>query len=305
MKRSATYVSCMHVHVRYYVYEPKVVLRVKGIIQIHHGLGEHADNYDHFASYLLGQGFVVVVSDFAGHGTSLIDFEQGYFGEHDGPENLVKDMHHLQQIMRRNYPDVPYFMLGTDLGSVLIRKYVSEYGDFIEGVLLLGTPAKVEYRYIKRAYLRLLKTLKGPLYKATSYFHSFHRLHNRRIDNSDSEIDWLTSDEKEKEKFLEDPMTHFTYTVQGYRDIIKVMEEVNTNESISKIPEYLSIYIGIGEYDPMCRNIEKLVNKYKSIPIRDLTLKIFAQKRHALLFEQGRNEVYLDILHWLNERTYL
>ena len=47
MKRSATYVSCMHVHVRYYVYEPKVVLRVKGIVQIHHGLGEHADNYDH------------------------------------------------------------------------------------------------------------------------------------------------------------------------------------------------------------------------------------------------------------------
>ena len=34
MKRSATYVSCMHVHVRYYVYEPKVVLRVKGIVQI-------------------------------------------------------------------------------------------------------------------------------------------------------------------------------------------------------------------------------------------------------------------------------
>ena len=86
--------------------------------------------------------------------------------------------------------------------------------------------------------------MKGPLYKATSYFHSFHRLHNRRIDNSDSEIDWLTSDEQEKEKFLEDPMTHFTYTVQGYRDIIKAMEEVNTNESISKIPEYLSIYIG-------------------------------------------------------------
>ena len=55
MKRSATYVSCMHVHVRYYVYEPKVVLRVKGIVQIHHGLGEHADNYDHFASYLLGR----------------------------------------------------------------------------------------------------------------------------------------------------------------------------------------------------------------------------------------------------------
>lgn len=71
----------MHVHVRYHVYEPKVVLRVKGVVQIHHGIGEHADRYEHFASYLLNQGFVVVVSDFAGHGKSLIDFEQGYFGK--------------------------------------------------------------------------------------------------------------------------------------------------------------------------------------------------------------------------------
>ncbi len=55
-----------------------MVLRIKGIVQIHHGIGEHADRYDHFASFLLNQGFVVVVSDFAGHGKSLIDFEQGF-----------------------------------------------------------------------------------------------------------------------------------------------------------------------------------------------------------------------------------
>ena len=52
MKYTKTYTSSMHTHVRYHVYEPKVVLRIKGIVQIHHGIGEHADRYDHFASFL-------------------------------------------------------------------------------------------------------------------------------------------------------------------------------------------------------------------------------------------------------------
>ena len=62
----------LHINIRYHVYEPQVVIRVKGIVQIHHGLGEHAGRYEHFASFLASQGFVVVVSDFAGHGRSLI-----------------------------------------------------------------------------------------------------------------------------------------------------------------------------------------------------------------------------------------
>ncbi|MFR7591036.1 MAG: alpha/beta fold hydrolase [Longibaculum sp.] len=305
MKYTSYYVSSMHIQVRYHVYEPKVILRVKGIVQIHHGLGEHADLYDHFAAYLLNQGFVVVVSDFAGHGQSLIDFEQGYFGATNGVDNLVKDIHYLQNIMRNKYPDVPYFMLGTDLGSLLIRKYATLYGDYIEGMILLGTPSKVEHRYVKRAYLNLMRKMRGPLYKAHHYFHSFHQHYSKKIHQSKSEIDWLTSDEMEKKKFLDDPMSHFSYTVQGYRDIIDVMQEVNSSDSIAKIPEYLSIYMGFGEWDPMCRHKEKLVEKYKNAKIRDLTVKVFPQMRHALLFEKEKRLVYQDILNWLNERTYL
>ena len=305
MKRVATYTSCMHIHVRYFVYEPKVILRTKAVVQIHHGLGEHAELYDRFASFLLDQGFVVVVSDFVGHGKSLIDFEQGYFGKQNGMNNLVKDMHHLQTIIRRSYPDVPYFMLGSDLGSVLIRKYASQYGDFIEGMILLGTPALVERNYTKRSYLYLMKTLKGPLYKSQTYFTNYHKVKNKKIQAKESEIDWLTSDDYERRQFLNDPMTHFIYTAQGYRDIIEVINEVNNDESISRLPKYLSIYIGVGEQDPMARNVDRLVDKYKNAGIRDIEYKVFPNKRHALLFESEKKEVYLEILNWLNERTYL
>lgn len=304
MKRSAVFTSSMHISIRYYVYEPQVVLRIKGIVQIHHGLGEHADRYDHFASFLSSHGFVVVVSDFAGHGRSLIDFEQGYFGEHDGPAHLIEDMHHLQMIIRELYPDSPYFMLGIDLGSILIRKYMSTFGDFIEGAILLGTPSQVDFLHLKRIYLRLLKMWKGPLYKAQQYSRYVRNHFNKRVQMSD-EMDWLTSDVSEKKKFLEDPMAHFAYTVQGYRDIIHTIQEVNHEKSIMKIPSYLSVYIGIGENDPMGMHIKKLVEKYKKIPIEDLTLEIFDGKRHALLFEKEKKKVYNNILQWLDERTYL
>lgn len=304
MKRSAVFTSSMHISIRYYIYEPQVVLRIKGVVQIHHGLGEHADRYEHFASFLAGQGFVVVVSDFVGHGRSLIDFEQGYFGEHDGPVHLVDDMHHLQMIVREKYPDAPYFMLGADLGSILIRKYMSVYGDFIEGVLLLGTLSKVEFCCFKRIYLRLLKIWKGPLHRAQQFSRYLRRGFNKKT-HTISEMDWLTSDEHEKKKFLEDPMAHFAYTVQGYRDIIHTIQEVNSEKSIMNIPSYLSVYIGIGENDPMGAHIKELLEKYKKIPIKDLTLEIFEGQRHALLFEKDKKKVYNSILKWLDDRTYL
>ena len=304
MKNVGHFTSCMHVHVRYYIYNPKVVLRIKGIVQIHHGFAEHADRYDHIASYLANQGFVVVVSDFVGHGKSLIDFEQGYFGEKNGPQNLVKDMFRLVNIIRRRYPDEPYFLMGVDLGSVVIRKFVSEYGDYIDGMMLLGTPTQVEYDFMKRCYLKIMRTFKGPLYKADRYFHSWHKRLNKKVSEQET-AKWLTSDESQRRRYLNDPMTHFAYTIQGYRDIVHSIREVNSEESIMKIPHHLSIYIGTGEEDPMNKGLEKLVQKYKKAGIKDVTYEVFEKRRHALLFEVKYQEIYQSLLNWLNERTYL
>lgn len=304
MKTVGHYTSCMHVHVRYYIYDPKVILRIKGIVQIHHGFAEHADRYDHIASYLANQGFVVVVSDFVGHGKSLIDFEQGYFGEKNGPQNLVKDMFHLVNIIRKRYPDEPYFLMGVDLGSVVIRKFVSEFGDYVDGMMLLGTPAQVEHDFMKRCYLKVMRTLKGPLYKADSYFHNWHKSLNKKVSEQET-AKWLTSDENQRHRYLNDPMTHFSYTIQGYRDIVHSIREVNSEESIMKIPHHLAIYIGIGEEDPMNKGLEKLVQKYKKAGIQDVTYEVFEKRRHALLFEVKYQEIYQSLLNWLNERTYL
>lgn len=305
MKITSTYTSAMKTHVRFHTYEPKVVLRHKAIVQIHHGIGEHADRYEHFASFLANQGYVVVVSDFAGHGKSLIDFEQGYFGEDKGPQRLIDDMHHLQKIVQRNYPDTPYFMLGVNFGSVLIRKYMTIYGDYLDGVVLLGTITHVHDMFLKNVYLNFLKLWRGPLYKSDFYLAHMNKRMNKMLSLQEDAIEWLTSDKEQREIIKEDPMANFDYTIQGYKDILSLIKDVNQKDSIQKIPSHIAVYLGVGENDPLSIRTEQLYDQFKKSDIQDVTYRVFEDRRHALLFEKDKLEIYRDILTWLNERTFL
>ena len=110
MKHEETYTSTLHTHVHFFIYEPQVIIRVKAVLFVQHDLNENASNYDHFANFMCDKGYVVVVSDMVGHGHSLIDFEQGYFGKTDVLDYLMKDMHHLQKVMMARYTDTPYYL---------------------------------------------------------------------------------------------------------------------------------------------------------------------------------------------------
>ena len=299
MKLAETFTSNLHVRVRYYIYQPKVVLRVKGIVQIYHGRGEHADMYDHFARYLLDNGYVVVVPDIVGHGQSLIDFEQGYYGNEKGIDYLVKDIVRLQTIIRKRFDDAPFFMIGVDFGSLLIRKYMSEYGEYIEGAILLGTIAQVKYAWLKKKYFDMLCMMKGPLYKNSIFRHVFHKGHNLNTDH------WVTDDASEMNEYLNDPMRNFIYTTQSYRDFIDLINDVNSDVTISKIPEYLSLYVGKGKDDKIDCGMKLLIEKYKKQKIRDFTYREFDNCGHSLIFDRDKRDVYKDVLKWLDERTYL
>jgi alpha-beta hydrolase superfamily lysophospholipase len=43
----------------------------RGIVQIAHGMGEHAARYAHLAETLAGAGFAVYADDHRGHGRSI------------------------------------------------------------------------------------------------------------------------------------------------------------------------------------------------------------------------------------------
>ena len=95
--------------------------KVRGVLQIAHGMAEHSQLYLPFADWLAREGFAVAINDHLGHGRSVSKGGAfGYFGP-GGAQNLVRDMRKLAFLVREEYPDAPYFLMGHSMGSFLAR----------------------------------------------------------------------------------------------------------------------------------------------------------------------------------------
>lgn len=304
MKYSETFTSVGKTHVNFDIYIPTVMIRYKAIIQIHHAMSEYSGRYQRFAEYLAHEGFVVVVSDFPGHGSSLYNYEQGYFGEGDGTEILVNDMHRLRNIMAKRYPDLPYFILGNQLGSIVLRKYIAKYGDYVQGCILMGTCGKYKFLNANRMLLKGEKLFKGEMYRSKTFK---KRLVNN-FENMTKTKTFLTSVANEIEQYQQDPFTDFIYTNKAYFEVLNLIKEVSAEDTITKIPDYLSVYIVSGANDPfgyLGKGPKWLYDKFTEKGIRDLSLKLYENSYQDILHDCQRLEVYKDILDWLNERTYI
>lgn len=304
MKYSETFTSVGKTHVNFDVYIPNVMIRYKAIIQIHHAMSEYSGRYQRFAEYLVHNGFVVVVSDFPGHGSSLYNYEQGYFGEGDATEILVKDMHRLRNIMAKRFPDLPYFMLGNQLGSLVLRKYVSEYGDYVQGCILMGTCGKCKFLNIGKMLLRSERIFKGEMHRSKV----FKKRLVSNYENMTKTKKYLTSVTSEIEQYQQDPFTDFVYTNKAYCEILNLIKEASLDDTIKKTPDYLSLYIISGTNDPfgyLGEGPKWLYDKFVQKGIRDLSFKLYENSYQDILHDCQRLEVYNDILTWLNERTYV
>ena len=116
-------------NVTYYILVPEGV-EVRGIVQLSHGMCEYFSRYTAFAKYLCGLGFIVCGNDHIGHGASVSrTADLGFFAARDGWKYLVEDVKHLTDLMQRRYPDLPYFLLGHSMGSLIARLYLLDYGE--------------------------------------------------------------------------------------------------------------------------------------------------------------------------------
>lgn len=306
MKTEGTYTSKLHAHVRYFLYEPKIVIRVKAIVILCHDFGEDAQTYDHFASYLLNLGFVVVTSDMIGHGVSLLDFEQGYFGEGKVTDLVVEDLHHLQLIVSDLYTDIPIFMCGIGIGGLLVRKYASVYGDHIEGMILMSSPIQFDHIDFVEARMAVASLMKGPLYHPRRMMKRIRKHWSSGMEGN--EYAFMTHDEALQKFMKQDTLTYFTCTIKGYQDIFSLLREVNTKQVLDAAPERLGVYILGGDEDPIIHkgtDVTTLARMYENARLNDVKYKIYTQRRHSLLQDTDRLEVYKDIVNWLAERTYL
>lgn len=304
MKHSDKFTSITNTHVNYDIYTPNVMIRYKAIVMIYHAMAEYSGRYERFGQYLANDGFVVVVSDFPGHGTSLYNNEQGYFGLGDATHTLVEDMHRLRSIMATRYPDLPIMIIGNQLGSLILRQYMAKYGDFIQGAILMGTCGKANRSLLRKLVIKGDSLIKGKMNRSKT----IHKNIINRLIFQNKNGSYISDDERELQQYKLDPFTDFIYTNEAYDEVLALIKEVSSMQSIKKIPEYLSVYIVSGLKDAFGKfgNGPKwLYETLKNNGVKDISLSLYENSHHDILHDVERLVVYQDILDWLNARTYI
>lgn len=278
---------------------------IKGVVQISHGMAEYSNRYARFALELCKAGYAVFVSDHIGHGSSVSDKEMlGYFGE-NGEETFIEDLKVLSDIAKGEYPDLPFFMLGHGMGSLIARKYTAKYGYLLDGVIFSGTSGENPMLGIGLHLANTLIKQNGPAYRSdildTMAFGAYNRKTKKR-----TECDWVSRDEAEVDKFISDELCGYKYTVSGMKALFMTLKQVSSRRWYNTVPLSMPIFLISGSMDPVgdySKGVKEVYKTLKKTGHKNVSMKIYEDARHEILNETNRAEVYADVIEWLNERS--
>ena len=279
----------------------------KAIVQLAHGVAEHILRYDHFARYLASQGYIVVGTDHLGHGRSLREKgELGWFGDNQGWERLVEDMHTLHIQTARRHPGLPYFLFGHSMGSFLARTYVIRYGSGLDGVILSGTGHQSK-ALLNAGYAigKMECRRHGTRYRSEKFNDLLFGKNNAGYSVVHTAYDWLSRDDGVVSEYVNDPLCGFLPTVGLLRDMLGGMLFITRQKNIVRMRKDLPVYFMSGDCDPVGENGKGVIRAYKAFlaaGMKDVTMKLYASGRHEMLNELNRDEVYRDITAWLDAK---
>ena len=72
---------------------------------------------------------------------------------------------------------------------------------------------------------------------------------------------------------------------------------------LSRMPKDLPVFFVAGEDDPVGdygKGVMKAVDMFKNIGMKNVSLKLYPTDRHEILNETDRDQVYQDLLSWLD-----
>lgn len=307
MRNSEFFTSCTLTKVDFNLYVPNIKFRHYGIVHLIHPFGEHIERYDHFARFLCDKGYIVLVAEYLGHNEALIQDEKGYFGKEYGWDNLIKDLHRIRGIIHSRYEDLPYFMVSVGSGNVLLQSYLTQYGDYIQGAIMVGMFNRHRNLLIKS----LLCSLDIFIFGEKHHSMLLDRIvfgHVRQARNLDvSKFDWMSSDEKEIKEYLLDSNLGFIFTSRALKDIITGMNSFKSNYQKSNLYDDFPIFLlggakdKIGGTDSYTRYLAKL---YQKAGLKDVQYYTYPNAKHFLLHDNCKYSVYDDIISWLTDHVY-
>jgi alpha-beta hydrolase superfamily lysophospholipase len=278
--------------------------QVRGVINLVHGMAEHARRYAHVGEALNDAGYALYAADLRGHGeTAQSDDDLGLFAERRGWAKVLDDLHRITVRARGEHPEAPVVLFGHSMGTFLVQHYLFTFTREVDGAILSapapppGPLAEVGAIVSRGERLRLGARGHSPVLRELI----FGRF-NRAFRPNRTEFDWLSRDEEQVDRYVADPRCGFECRVQFYADMFAGVRLVQQPDRIARIPADLPILLIAGEHDPMggVVGVPKNLAFLERCGLTNVGHRIYEGARHELVNEINREEVIADLIAWID-----
>ena len=209
-----------------YVREWTDVERPCGVVQIAHGMEEHAGRYDRFARELNALGYAVVADDHRGHGDTDPD-TLGY-APGDMFADTVEDMAGIAQRYHAKFAGVPYVLFGFSYGSFLTQAFIERHAGLLDGAVIAGSSKqKGGMVALGAAVAAIGCAFKG----ASAPAKLIDRLVFGGYDKKFDDREFLSTDAENNERYYADPFCGFKCSYNFYRSFFRGLKGLYTKES--------------------------------------------------------------------------
>lgn len=240
-----------------------------------HGYAEHSSRYTHVADYLTARGYALYALDHRGHGRS-----EGARTKVHSLDEYVADLRTYVERVRAAHPDLPLFLYGHSMGSLISLLYATRWHDDLAGLITTGTALKLAgVNNILTVLFCVLRSI-APGLKVISALAAEGMSHDPAV----------------MEAYVNDPLV---YHGRFRFDLVAALAR-GAQRATAALPQLRVPYLALhGGADPITPpSGAELVRERSGAP--DTTVKMYEGLYHEVHNEPQKDEVLSDMANWLD-----
>ena len=129
--------------------------------------------------------------------------------------------------------------------------------------------------------------------------------YNKQFAPARTRADWISRDEEIVDTYVADPLCSFMPSAGMFRDMMDGLQYIANKRNLEKMDPETPIYLFSGDRDPVGKNgatVEKVADFFRQVQCQDVTVRLYPDGRHEMLNEINREEVFVDLLDWLESK---
>ncbi len=275
---------------------------ISAVVQISHGMMDYIGRYKGLAEVLCGSGIALAGNDHLGHGDSVSTSDDyGFFASKNGYNLVIDDVKLMNDLIHKEFPGVPVFLMGHSMGSFIARLYALKYADSINGLIIHGTAGPNPAAGAGKLLVKLFRAIKGERHRSKFICSLADGGYNKGFDPAEGAGAWLTRDPSMVADRVGNPKNDFVFTLAGYEDLFTMLAGCNSKSWFGSFPKGLRTLVISGEQDPVGgfgKGVRYVYDNLKSQGAK-VDLKLYEGARHELFMETNRDQVFADLIEWV------